>query len=74
MTNMKSTIITDHKALTYIHTTSDPHGKLFRYMENILLFDVDIIHRSEEELAYGSGRSCENGLLSAVIPHPQAYD
>lgn len=39
------TVITDHKALLWLHKMKDPHGRLARWAMKLQQFSFDIIHR-----------------------------
>ena len=38
------TLITDHKALTYMWTQSNPRALLIRYVDQIMSYNFDVIH------------------------------
>ena len=53
----KFQIVTDHKALQWLHNFKDPDGLTARWLEKIAAFDYEIVHRSGKSIGHADSMS-----------------
>ena len=62
----KFTIVTDHRALQWLHNFKDPDGKTSRWLEKLAPFDYDVRHRPGKSIGRADGLSRIPSSVKAV--------
>ena len=62
----KITIVTDHRALQWLHNFKDPDGITARWLEKLALFDYDVQHRPGKSIGHADGLSRIPSPVNAV--------
>ena len=53
----KFTIITDHRALQWLHNFKDPDALTARWLEKLAAFDYEVVHRPGKSIGHADGLS-----------------
>ena len=53
----KFRIITDHRALQWLHNFKDPDALTARWLEKLAAFDYEVVHRPGKSIGYADGLS-----------------
>ena len=53
----KFTIITDHRALQWLHNFKDPDALTVRWLEKFAAFDYEVVHRPGKSIGHADGLS-----------------
>ena len=53
----KFTIITDHRALQWLHNFKDPDALTARWLKKLAAFDYEVVHRPGKSIGHANGRS-----------------
>ena len=53
----KFTIITDHRALQWLHNFMDPDALTARWLEKLAAFDYEVVHRPGKSIGHADGLS-----------------
>ena len=57
MLAQKFTIITDHRALQWLHKFKDPDALTVRWLEKLAAFDYEVVHRPGKSIGHADGLS-----------------
>ena len=57
MLGQKFTIITDHRALQWLHNFKEPDGLTARWLERLAAFDYEVVHRPGKSIGHADGLS-----------------
>ena len=63
----KFTIVTDHRALQWLHNFKDPDGITARWLEKLAPFDYDVRHRPGKSIGHADGLSRIPSSVNAVV-------
>ena len=63
----KFTIVTDHRALQWLHNFKDPDGITARWLEKLAPFDYDVRHCPGKSIGHADGLSRIPSSVNAVV-------
>ena len=71
----KFTIITDHRALQWLHNFKDPDAVAARWLEKLAAFDYEVVHRPGKSISHADGLSrTPLRAFSAIATEDSAAD